>query len=55
MVKKIEISKESVVGEKKYNPHAHSYQGKDNREGRLHEKKTDRGTFRIKSNRRDEE
>lgn len=48
------VGKESVVGEKKYNPHTHSYQGKDNREGRLHETKTDRGTFRVKSNHRDD-
>ncbi len=41
--------------DKEYDPHQHSYKGKDNREGRLHEKKTDRGTFRIKENRKDED
>lgn len=36
--------------ENPFNHNAHSYQGKDNREGRLHDVKTDRGTFRIKEN-----
>jgi len=36
--------------EKEFDPHSVSYQGKDSREGRLHEVKTDRGTFRIKEN-----
>lgn len=39
---------------KEFNPHSVSYQGKDSREGRLHEVKTDRGVFRLKDNRKDD-
>lgn len=40
--------------EKKYNPHQHSYQGKDSRDGRLHTVKTKKGDFRFKDNRKDD-
>jgi hypothetical protein len=45
---KIELEDEK----KKFDSHKQSYQGKDSREGRLHEVKTDRGTFRHKDNRK---
>jgi len=41
--------------EKKYDNNQHSYKGKDSREGRLKEVSTDRGKFRHKSNRKDED
>lgn len=37
-----------------YNHHSTAYKGKDSREGRLKDIKTDKGTFRMKDNRRDE-
>jgi len=36
--------------EKPYDPFQTAYKGIDSREGRLHEVKTDRGSFRIKDN-----
>lgn len=38
----------------KFDPNSVSYKGKDSREGRLHEIKTDRGDFRFKDNKKDE-
>lgn len=40
--------------EPKFDPHKASYKGKDSREGRLHDVKTDRGEFRWKDNRKEE-
>lgn len=41
--------------EKPYDPHSVSYQGKDSREGRLKTVKTDKGEFRWKSNRKEDD
>lgn len=40
--------------EKPYNHHSTGYKGKDSREGRLKDVSTDRGTFRMKENRKGE-
>lgn len=37
---------------KEFDRHSVSYQGKDSREDRLHEVKTDRGDFRWKDNKK---
>ena len=49
------MTKEEKLAEKQSREHKKTgYKGKDSREGRLHDTKTDRGTFRFKSNKKGE-
>lgn len=47
-----QLTSKSPKKEKTYNHHSTGYKGKDSREGRLKDVATDRGTFRMKSNRK---